>query len=120
MTKSIILNHKNQDIIQDWARALQLQAENLDFSRRYTEGHEIASNQYSRVYQCQNKDTNEVVAVKYIYKNSIIQKNINMLMRELQINRMLSHDYLEEIKEIFEDENEIKIVRGYQNGDTLR
>jgi hypothetical protein len=44
MTKSIILNHKNQDIIQDWARALQLQAENLDFSRRYTEGHEIASN----------------------------------------------------------------------------
>jgi hypothetical protein len=43
-----------------------------------------------------------------------------MLMRELQINRMLSHDYLEEIKEIFEDENEIKIVRGYQNGDTLR
>ena len=54
--------------MHDWVRALQLQAENQDFWSKYNEGHDIEVGKSSRVVQCQNKDTLEIVAVKIISK----------------------------------------------------
>lgn len=77
---------------------MQLQAENQDFWSKYTEGHDIEVGKNSRVVQCQNKDTLEIVAVKIISKRMSPQQDLDCLMREVQINRMVYHDSIEEIK----------------------
>mgnify|MGYP002631111098 CR=1 FL=1 len=55
-------------------RALKLQAENINFDAKYLTGKSIGSGQYSTVYQCQNKDSLEIVAMKNIYKSKFDTK----------------------------------------------
>jgi hypothetical protein len=46
----MILSHHNLDIIQDWIRALRLQAESLMFEDKYVRGSQLGQGKFSTVY----------------------------------------------------------------------
>lgn len=115
----VFLSHHNQDIVQEWIRALRLQAENLTFEDKYVTGKTIGSGQFSKVYQCQNRDSQEIVAMKYIQKNNYDLKQIPFIQAELQIIKMISHPNIVEMLEIFESKHDIKIVMEQVTGGSL-
>ena len=48
--KPIILGHPNQDIVNGWIRAIRLQAENLLFEDKYSQGSQLGQGKFSTVY----------------------------------------------------------------------
>ena len=59
-----ILHHESQDTIKQWAIKLNEQAQNCKFEDKYKIIAEIGKGHFSTVYTCENKLTQEIVAVK--------------------------------------------------------
>lgn len=57
--------------------------------------------------------------MKYIYKNKFDVKQIPFIQAELQIIKMISHPNIVEMKEIFENKSDIKIVMEQVTGGSL-
>ena len=62
--KSKTLFHRNQEAIADWIKCLKQEANNLSFDDKYIKGRKLGNGKFSTVFQCQNRETQEVVAMK--------------------------------------------------------
>lgn len=80
--KTRIFYHRNQDAIQDWMRHIRSQANNLSFEEKYNKGKKLGNGKFATVYQCLNKDTGEVVAMKQIDKTSLSERERDFLREE--------------------------------------
>lgn len=117
--KTIILYHRNHEAIQDWVRCLKIEASNLSFDELYTIGKKIGKGKFSQVFECQNKETQEVVAMKLISKPSLSEREREFLREEIQIVKLISHPYIVEIKETYETEKYMFIIMEQVSGGEL-
>jgi len=60
--------HRKENVILEWVRLIKQQAVNISFDDQYLKGRKLGSGKFSTVYQCQNKFTQEIAAVKVIEK----------------------------------------------------
>jgi len=70
-------------VIDDWIRLLRIEASNLSFEERYLRGPKLGNGKLSTVYQCQNKETGELIAVKHIIKSNLSERETEFLREEL-------------------------------------
>lgn len=91
---------------------------NDSFSLNYNLGNEIGRGGFSIVYKAQNKTTNEWFAVKIIEK-SMLQEDIKLLKREIDIMKKVNHKNVLKLHEIYEDESKVYIVMELVNGSEL-
>ena len=66
--RSRVLYHKNHEVIEDWVRLMKLESGNINFDEKYIRGPKLGNGKFSVVYQCKNKETQEIVAAKQINK----------------------------------------------------
>jgi serine/threonine protein kinase len=71
------------------------------------------------VFQCQNKETQDVIAVKHIVKGSLTERERDFLREELQIIRLIAHPNIVQMREIYETEKNIYIVMEQVRGGEL-
>ena len=71
------------------------------------------------MWQSQNKETLETVAVKLIDKRSLTDKEKDFLREENQIIRLISHPNIVQMRESFETESHIYIIMEQINGGDL-
>ena len=72
-------------------RHIRYQANNLSFEEKYNKGKKLGNGKFATVYQCLNKDTGEVVAMKQIDKTSLSERERDFLREENQITKLISH-----------------------------
>jgi serine/threonine protein kinase len=77
------LYHKNLEAISDWIKCLKQEACNLSFDDRYIKGRKLGNGKFSTVFQCQNRETQEIVAVKQIHKPSLTEREKEFLREEI-------------------------------------
>uniref|UniRef100_A0A0B6ZQP0 non-specific serine/threonine protein kinase n=1 Tax=Arion vulgaris TaxID=1028688 RepID=A0A0B6ZQP0_9EUPU len=75
---------------------------------------------YGKVKLALDKATGEHVAIKYIKKTKIEDKNdLNRIRREIQILSSLRHKHIVNIREVFEKKDKIVLVLDYAQGGEL-
>lgn len=104
------LYHKSETVINEWILCLKQQGNNLNFEDKYQKGRKLGNGKFSTVWQSQNRETLENVAVKLIDKRSLTDKEKDFLREENQIIRLISHPNIVQMRESFETENHIYIV----------
>ena len=83
---------------------MRQQANNLSFEETYIQGRKLGNGKFSTVYQCQNKDTQDIIAMKQIDKSSLTEREKDFLREEIQIIRLISHKNIVQMKEVYESE----------------
>jgi len=64
LVRKRVYYHKNIEVIEDWIRMLRLESGNDSFESKYIKGSKLGNGKFSVVYQCQNKQTQELIAAK--------------------------------------------------------
>lgn len=83
-------------------------SDNESFSDNYNLGDEIGRGGFSIVYKAQNKESQEWFAVKIIEK-SLLQEDIKLLKREIDIMKKVNHKNVLKLHEIYEDKSKVYI-----------
>jgi serine/threonine protein kinase len=105
-----VLSHRSSAQLQEWISALKQAANSTSFSNVYQKGRKLGRGKFSTVFQCKHNETQEVVAVKQIDKNSLSDKERDFLREENQIIRLISHPNIAQMRETYETENIMHIV----------
>lgn len=111
--------HKNQEAIIDWIKWLKLEANNLNFEDRYEKGRKLGKGKFSTVYECQNIETGEIVAMKHIHKPSLSEREKEFLREEIQIIKLISHSNIVTMREVYETEKYMFIIMDSVRGGEL-
>jgi serine/threonine protein kinase len=111
--------HRNQDAIQDWMRHIRSQANNLSFEAKYNKGKKLGNGKFATVYQCLNKDTGAIVAMKQIDKTSLSERERDFLREENQITKLISHKNIVQMRESYETEQYLHIIMEQVTGGEL-
>ena len=76
---------------------------------------------FAKVYKIEKIYTQEILSVKKIEKSTINnKKSLKYLNYEIKALRLLKHENILELKEIFEDEKNIYLITEFLEGGTLR
>lgn len=111
--------HRNQEAILDWIKCLKQEANNLSFEEKYIRGRKLGKGKFSTVFQCQNKETQEVVAVKQIHKPSLTDREKEFLREEIQIIKLISHPNIVKMRESYETDKYMYIIMDQATGGEL-
>eukprot|EP01130_Rhizamoeba_saxonica_P001665 TRINITY_DN11538_c0_g1_i1.p1 TRINITY_DN11538_c0_g1~~TRINITY_DN11538_c0_g1_i1.p1 ORF type:complete len:334 (-),score=95.95 TRINITY_DN11538_c0_g1_i1:53-1054(-) len=87
-----------------------------DFSLKYDLGEELGSGAFSVVYECRNKKTGEICAVKMVDKE---MTNDEQMLDEITIMSQLDHSNIIKFHEIFDLEEDYYVVLEVINGGEL-
>eukprot|EP01125_Pyxidicula_operculata_P006175 TRINITY_DN2152_c0_g1_i1.p1 TRINITY_DN2152_c0_g1~~TRINITY_DN2152_c0_g1_i1.p1 ORF type:complete len:379 (+),score=106.87 TRINITY_DN2152_c0_g1_i1:41-1138(+) len=93
-------------------------AEQGDIKEKYIIGEEIGRGGFSVVYAATSKTDGEKYAVKQVGKN-LIQEDIKLLKREIDIMKKVEHVNILKLIEIYEDEENVYIVMELVDGSEL-
>jgi serine/threonine protein kinase len=93
----------------------------LRFYELYEVGQLLHNGQTAKVYECKNKRTHVVFAVKMVERKQRSRKAVKktmaeMVLREVAILDSLKHENIIEIKELFEDDDHFFLVMDYMRG----
>lgn len=94
LVRTRVYYHKNLEVIEDWIRMLRIESSNLSFDEKYLRGPKLGNGKFSVVYQCQNKETSEVIAAKQIVKSQLTAREKDFLREEIQIIKLISHPHI--------------------------
>lgn len=93
-----------------------------DFDMKYDLLNEIGRGGFSTVYQCQNRITKEIYAVKAIDLRPLrLRENFDpkRLRREVDIMKGLHHPNIIQFQDVYENENHLLVVMEYAPGKEL-
>jgi len=93
-------------------------AEDGDIKDKYIIGDEIGRGGFSVVCEATRKDDGEKYAVKIVEK-TLIQEDIKLLKREIEIMKKVDHVNILKLIEIFEDDENVYIVMELVDGSEL-
>lgn len=85
--KEKILLSKSPQEADKWIAAIREEAQYYDFNQKYEKLNMIGKGKFSQVYLCKNRETDELVALKSIDKQSLTMKEKDFLREEIQIIR---------------------------------
>lgn len=88
------------------------------FESKYDLKEEIGRGGFSIVYKAIHKETNESFAVKIIEK-TLLQEDIKLLRREIDIMKKVDHPNVLKLHEIYEDKSKVFIVMELVVGNEL-
>lgn len=111
--------HKSQEAVIDWIKCLRQEANNLNFDDKYTKGRKLGKGKFSTVYECQNKETGEIVAMKHIHKPSLSEREKEFLREEIQIIKLISHPNIVTMRETYETDKYMYIIMDAVKGGEL-
>lgn len=111
--------HKNQEAVSDWIKCLKQEANNLNFEDKYIKGRKLGKGKFSTVYECQNKETGEIVAMKHIHKPSLSEREREFLREEIQIIKLISHPNIVTMRETYETDKYMFIIMDAVKGGEL-
>ncbi|CAD8173435.1 unnamed protein product [Paramecium pentaurelia] len=92
-----------------WQNALQAY-NNGEISKKYSILEKIGQGQSSMVYKCQDKQTKETYALKIINKQQISQNQVEAIKHEVEIMKLINHQYIVRLVESFENRSHIYLV----------
>jgi serine/threonine protein kinase len=98
---------------------LRIESCNLSFDEKYLRGPKLGNGKFSTVYQCQNKETSDVIAAKQIVKGSLTAREKDFLREEIQIIKLISHPHIVQMKETYETEKNMYIIMEQVSGGEL-
>lgn len=75
--------HKNKETIEDWVKLLRIQSCNMSFEDKYSKGKALGKGKFSTVFQCQNIETQELIATKQIIKGTLTENEKDFLREEI-------------------------------------
>ena len=119
LVRTRVYYHKSQEVIEEWIRMLRIESCNLSFDEKYLRGLRLGNGKFSVVYQCQNKETSEVIAVKQIVKGQLTAREKDFLREEIQIIKLISHPHIVLMKETYETEKNMYIIMEKVSGGEL-
>jgi len=93
-------------------------AEDGDIKDKYIIGEEIGRGGFSVVCEATRRDDSEKYAVKIVEK-TLIQEDIKLLKREIEIMKKVEHVNILKLIEIFEDDENVYIVMELVDGSEL-
>lgn len=96
-----------------------MEANNLNFEDRYEKGRKLGKGKFSTVYECQNIETGELVAMKHILKPSLSEREREFLREEIQIIKLISHPNIVTMRETYETEKYMYIIMDQAKGGEL-
>eukprot|EP01129_Flabellula_baltica_P012612 TRINITY_DN5716_c0_g1_i1.p1 TRINITY_DN5716_c0_g1~~TRINITY_DN5716_c0_g1_i1.p1 ORF type:complete len:347 (-),score=98.51 TRINITY_DN5716_c0_g1_i1:20-1060(-) len=99
-------------------RNLMLADTDMDIREIYSIGKVLGRGGFSIVYEATNHETDEVLAVKVIEKDALVD-DFKLLKREIEIMRKVEHENILKLKEIYEDDDHVYIVMELVDGDEL-
>jgi len=114
--KGSVPNDDNPQLVKS-NRRIEGAAEG-DIRDKYTLGEEIGRGGFSIVFDAKCKTDNEKYAVKIVEKN-LIQEDIKLLKREIDIMKKVDHPNILKLIEIFEDDEKVYIIMELVNGSEL-
>ncbi|XP_014224400.1 serine/threonine-protein kinase ULK3 [Trichogramma pretiosum] len=89
---------------------------NLPCVKDYNLLEKIGSGSYSTVYKAFKKNgSHEVVAIKCVDKLNLSKSSIDNIITEINLLKILKHEYIVEMRDFFWDEGHIYIVMEYCN-----
>jgi calcium/calmodulin-dependent protein kinase I len=91
---------------------------NRSIKEEYDFGEELGRGGFSVVVKATRKDTKEVVAVKIIEKNQS-EEELQLLQREIDILKKLSHQNIISLKEVYDEKETIYLVMELVQGGEL-
>ncbi|KAM3133009.1 hypothetical protein pb186bvf_014865 [Paramecium bursaria] len=98
-------------------RSLAIQT---NFQEHYQVIAKLGKGSFSKVYQCINRITDEHFAVKVISKPLVnFEQEKNCIKKEINLMKMLQHNNIINLCEIYESDQSILLVQGLMMGGTL-
>ena len=74
---------------------------------------------FGKVFKCYCRRTNRIVAVKQIEKREMQSADMELCLNEIEILKVLNHDNVIRLIDVFENEKSIYMVLEYINGSNL-
>lgn len=105
----------NAQVHQQWIKALQSVSGNV--TDYYDFGKLIGRGAYSEVFIARDKARNELCAIKVLERSN--QEHAKLIDRELAVLRMLNHQNIVQIYDIFDSAKETYVVMEYLAGGEL-
>lgn len=82
----------------------------MNFEEKYIQGRKLGNGKFSVVYQCQNRNTGEIVAMKMIDKSKLNDREREFLREEIQISKIVRHPNIVLMRDSFESRDNQYIV----------
>jgi calcium/calmodulin-dependent protein kinase I len=110
-------------LIDSWMAALTKHCVKVDIYKDYIRKDRMGKGNFATVYSWMKKSNNVKYAVKSIHKKKILEskkkKDINPLLSEIEIMRVLDHKGVIKLYEIYEEETIVHLVLDLLEGGEL-
>ena len=118
---TILFHFENNYFLENFYEKIKKWIIQNYFDEKYKILNLIDKGGFAKVYKIEKIYTKEILSVKKIEKNTIKnKKSLQYLKYEVQALRLLNHENILNLKEIFEDEKNIYIITEFLEGGTLR
>ena len=104
---------------QDWVTKLQQAAKTHDIGELYEIKDRLGTGKFSDVYLGLELSTNLHWAIKVVEKKKLNEQEREMMRSEVAIMRLLNHQNVVQMKEVFEDRNKMYLVMELVEGGEL-
>lgn len=114
--KERVLLHESESVIDKWMEVLSHHCASYSFKEAYQQERILGSGRFSQVLSCKNKRTGERLAFKLVDKESLIPREKNFLLDEVQIINQLCHPNVIQFKEVYETKDQLIILMEQAEG----
>ena len=109
----------NEKICSNLAKKIKNTIKNLDFDENYDLLEQLGHGHFGEVYKCKNKLTGQIYAVKIINKLNLKPKNFELIRHEKNYLKLLKHQNIIYLKDIYENKKNIYLITEYCEGGDL-
>jgi serine/threonine protein kinase len=113
--------HHDEQVINKWVEILKDQVIKVELKTDYSISTMIGKGNFAKVHLCKRKSDNCEFALKSIEKNMIkkSKRNISSVLLEIDVLRMVRHQNVVHLEEVYESEKYIHLIVEYLEGGEL-
>ena len=100
----------NEKICLNFAQTIKNSIKNREFEENYELLEQLGHGHFAEVYKCLHKSTGQIYAVKIIKKTEIKEKNLEFIRQETSYLKLIKHQNIINLKDIYENKKNIYII----------
>ena len=109
----------NEKICLNFAQKIKNSIKNIEFEENYELLEQLGYGHFAEVYKCVYKSTGQIYAVKIIKKSKIKEQNLEFIRQEKSYLKLIKHQNIINLKDIYENKENIYIITECCNGGDL-